>query len=288
MADADEVLVPDFPDFEPVIACRAWNLVFQTEAEPSEAPPPQLTLDSVALPTSKLRLASYNHNGNWVPGEVMRAVCGGEGKQGKISTTGQNIVWFQNNFTSSWSRSWIVYEGEVANATGQMILDWSNPDDPKPSRTYTAHYRPLFSGTAPTATGTITGTTNNLPSSDTGEHKAPKVDCACGIYARKTFDQLETTYRGMTIIGTIKLWGDIVQGKVGYRAEFGYPDKLYIMSERFTEDVKNSLAANIEGEATLDNLALSLVESYKVPVEIVKDIDELRERINKYAGWAES
>jgi hypothetical protein len=55
-------------------------------------------------------------------------------------------------------------------------------------------------------------------------HEAPVESCACGIYAA---DTIASCPRGQ-VYGTVKLWGKIVLGTKGSRAEFAYPDELWV------------------------------------------------------------
>lgn len=64
-----------------------------------------------------------------------------------------------------------------------------------------------------------------------GHHKAPDVDCNCGIFSMKDprwLDNHVSVRNKYTVIGTIKLWGNVVAGSMGYRAEYAMIDALYI------------------------------------------------------------
>ncbi len=81
-------------------------------------------------------------------------------------------------------------------------------------------------------------------------HYAPGVDCRCGIYAFKTVAQVEesllytiaddfwqyATRKSYSVrkeiwlaAGTVAHWGRIVEGTHGYRAEYAYPDALWVL-----------------------------------------------------------
>ncbi|MGA7946376.1 MAG: hypothetical protein ACLPH5_23435 [Candidatus Sulfotelmatobacter sp.] len=63
-------------------------------------------------------------------------------------------------------------------------------------------------------------------------HNAPQIDCRCGIYAAKTFDQLRRMgYDRRGICGEVNLWGTIVEHKFGWRAQFAYPKTLVLPFE---------------------------------------------------------
>jgi hypothetical protein len=69
----------------------------------------------------------------------------------------------------------------------------------------------------------------------------PVESCSCGFYATATFNSLfDMGYTGAAglfasgpdnvyvIAGTVKMWGKIIPGTKGWRAEFVYPEKLLI------------------------------------------------------------
>jgi hypothetical protein len=65
---------------------------------------------------------------------------------------------------------------------------------------------------------------------------APVLGRTCGIYAVKTLEQTGTwhvaphhraeTNKMVKIIGTVALWGHVLQHEKGYRAEYGYPQSI--------------------------------------------------------------
>lgn len=93
-------------------------------------------------------------------------------------------------------------------------------------------------------------------------HKAarhvPGEKCHCGIYSAKTLGHLnsmgyhryDAEQNGcFHVIGSIKLWGKIVEGTQGWRAEKGYPQELYLPYEAW-------------------HLQAPLAEAYGVPVRL--------------------
>src|SRR3954470_7804952 len=71
------------------------------------------------------------------------------------------------------------------------------------------------------------------------EHEVPEPKCSCGTYAAATFNRLfdmgYTKSHGLfaapnevTIAGQVKLWGGIIPGRLGWRAQFAYPHKLLV------------------------------------------------------------
>lgn len=72
------------------------------------------------------------------------------------------------------------------------------------------------------------------------DHEPPGEGCSCGIYAAATFNRLyDMGYTAQTglfaarsdqivFAGKVKLWGGIIPGTVGWRAQFAYPAKFLI------------------------------------------------------------
>lgn len=73
-----------------------------------------------------------------------------------------------------------------------------------------------------------------------GGHQPPEEACSCGLYAAKDLDHLmsmnyhryDAEARGMFhVIGRVRLWGKVIEGTQGWRAQYGYPDHLYVPFE---------------------------------------------------------
>ena len=61
-------------------------------------------------------------------------------------------------------------------------------------------------------------------------HRSPDLRCTCGLYVVDGFDRLPAiTGRDVTVIGTAQVWGRLVEHESGFRAEFGYPDRLRLV-----------------------------------------------------------
>ncbi len=54
-------------------------------------------------------------------------------------------------------------------------------------------------------------------------HEAPHGPCSCGIWGLASPDDLPP---GDLVRGVVKLWGHVVEGTRGWRAEFAYPHAL--------------------------------------------------------------
>jgi hypothetical protein len=75
---------------------------------------------------------------------------------------------------------------------------------------------------------------------DHSEQQAPPLTCTCGIYAYKEKPRLLREIRNINsglrlvannryvpIYGEINLWGKVIEHEDGYRAQFGYPKRLW-------------------------------------------------------------
>ncbi len=91
-------------------------------------------------------------------------------------------------------------------------------------------------------------------------HRAPVDWCRCGIYALRTPADLPTKTGGdFTVVGRVRLWGHVVQGSRGWRAQFAYPDSLFLV----TGSRRNS-------RRDLLQRALDDLERFAVPVATVE------------------
>ncbi len=59
-------------------------------------------------------------------------------------------------------------------------------------------------------------------------HRAPGLACSCGLHATRTPDLLRRT-RDPAVIGSVALWGRVIEHELGYRAEFAYPQRLRLV-----------------------------------------------------------
>ena len=70
---------------------------------------------------------------------------------------------------------------------------------------------------------------------ESSSHRAPDPGCTCGLYAfqRVPFDLLagvNTLERGgPTVLGTVAMWGRVIEHEAGYRAELAYPQRLRLV-----------------------------------------------------------
>ena len=63
-------------------------------------------------------------------------------------------------------------------------------------------------------------------------HRTPGEGCTCGIYAARNLRHLRgQLLLGLTpmVVGEVAMWGKVIPGQHGYRAEFAYPKRLRII-----------------------------------------------------------
>lgn len=95
-------------------------------------------------------------------------------------------------------------------------------------------------------------------------HDAPSPDCECGIYAAtlETAAQYlaDSPWRGVTrVLGTVKLWGTVVECERGFRASHAYPAALYVPPD-----------AGDPWRMDWDDVAVGLCR-YGVPIELLEE-----------------
>jgi hypothetical protein len=59
-------------------------------------------------------------------------------------------------------------------------------------------------------------------------HRAPDLRCSCGLHGTRTAAPLRRT-KNPTVVGTVALWGRVIEHDLGYRAEFAYPQRLQLV-----------------------------------------------------------
>ncbi len=63
-------------------------------------------------------------------------------------------------------------------------------------------------------------------------HSSPDLKCHCGVYAarRDAVDWELVGRRALTplVVGRVSLWGPVVEAERGWRAEHGYPERLFV------------------------------------------------------------
>jgi hypothetical protein len=65
-----------------------------------------------------------------------------------------------------------------------------------------------------------------------GKHTAPDIRCRCGIYASRSLDVFERprpAWPPAPVVGTVSLWGTVVEHERGWRGRFAYPSRLRLV-----------------------------------------------------------
>lgn len=97
-------------------------------------------------------------------------------------------------------------------------------------------------------------------------HEPPGEDCDCGIYAAKTREHLESMHYPnynyqlgdpSVCVGEVWLWGGIVPGSQGWRAQFAYPKRLLVPHEAYlaVADLRALYGVPVKLENTLRRAA---------------------------------
>jgi hypothetical protein len=109
-------------------------------------------------------------------------------------------------------------------------------------------------------------------------HIAPALHCACGIYATDLDHALDYLMQDAfpfelaTVLGSVALWGEVVECEVGYRASHAYPVALYIAETHRGPDWGPN------GAIVLD------LQGYGVPVEMLPSGRSLDESIARLSA----
>jgi hypothetical protein len=100
-------------------------------------------------------------------------------------------------------------------------------------------------------------------------HAAPEWDCNCGIHAATDlddaakylylYDDIRQPRLLHRVLGTVSMWGSVIEASHGWRGQFAYPDRLFLP----TTDRAGRV---VDTEALVDGLAL-----YGVPIEFIDD-----------------
>ena len=97
-------------------------------------------------------------------------------------------------------------------------------------------------------------------------HAAPAWDCTCGIWAVRTLSRVLTAldvygraWKPLhRVIGTVALWGELVEHDGGWRAGHAYPTRLYVPARRLYGPAVEQLDAFVDA-----------LGAYGVPVRVL-------------------
>jgi hypothetical protein len=108
------------------------------------------------------------------------------------------------------------------------------------------------------------------------DHFSPDRGCACGIHALRKWGNYSMrashlpngwaeSFVVQRVFGEVYLWGKVVPGTRGWRAEFAYPRRLYVPAIRYARGPR------LPAEEIVHHLA-----DYGVPVHVVRTAEEVR------------
>lgn len=89
---------------------------------------------------------------------------------------------------------------------------------------------------------------------------SPGVECGCGLYAARDLATLRELANPdldvALVVGEVALWGRVIPAELGYRGQFGYPRRLWVVRE------------SVHTLEWLGALPLAIARNYGVPVEL--------------------
>jgi hypothetical protein len=108
-------------------------------------------------------------------------------------------------------------------------------------------------------------------------HVVPAADCVCGLHATNDEGRLRRT-RTPGVLGTVAMWGRVIQHDRGYRAELAYPQRLRlacflcVVGRGLETDRPGSVARMRRGRLVpLCEMHLELARRYDLPIVGVLD-----------------
>jgi hypothetical protein len=68
-----------------------------------------------------------------------------------------------------------------------------------------------------------------------GTHHSPEKRCSCGYWGFKTMELLQEALlpymNEVRVIGSVEIWGKIIECENGFRAEYAYPKELWLLED---------------------------------------------------------
>jgi len=67
-------------------------------------------------------------------------------------------------------------------------------------------------------------------------HHPPQMTCTCGFWSFKSLDLLTQALNGgyadvVKVIGTVEIWGRVIECEKGFRSEYAYPKELWLLED---------------------------------------------------------
>ena len=81
-------------------------------------------------------------------------------------------------------------------------------------------------------------------------HRAPHEDCMCGFYAASSPERLRSAGVPLSnptccVIGSVALWGRVIEHRMGWRGEFGYPDRMRLVCARCFAEARETIPTRV-------------------------------------------
>lgn len=121
------------------------------------------------------------------------------------------------------------------------------------------------------------------------DHAAPADDCTCGIYGTASFfdaweyltynDRNNDHVKNRTVIGTVKLWGDVLEYTSGYKAQFAYPQELWLPPCPWIKA--------IDEVGVRERMAENLADAYGITTHVAETWRDIEAWNTFYAGQHE-
>lgn len=118
-------------------------------------------------------------------------------------------------------------------------------------------------------------------------HRTPTTRCTCGIYAAREPGLVASFlppairsaativtpailgYDTVVAVGLVSLWGDVIEGELGWRGRFAYPKELYVQAA--VKHYRRGHGNHFEVFDSAD-LAAALGTLYGVPAQVTRSV----------------
>jgi hypothetical protein len=111
-----------------------------------------------------------------------------------------------------------------------------------------------------------------------GRHAPPDLDCQCGIYASSLevasayAPALPSRMQGPhAVVGTVALWGDVLEYTEGWRGSFAYPTQLYVLC---SGNNRVSQATRVAEQLGRYGVPVEMIRAWKTR-EVVEELGRL-------------
>jgi hypothetical protein len=110
-----------------------------------------------------------------------------------------------------------------------------------------------------------------------GRGRPPHERCMCGLYAASSAERLRVagvTLAGpaCSVIGTVAMWGRVIEHQMGYRGELGYPDRIRLVCAACLRSMGSALPTRVFSGPTGELIAACEVHGPdQLPLEISPD-----------------